>query len=137
MKGRVACFMGVYCFFVTLFTCGVGVVAKYLINRPRPLIIRSVRRLFVPKKQEMMRAMPSVDTMWSVTLSLPYAIQFNYAWFPYFFIPIVGLGRVYAHAHWLGDVAVGLVVGLVFGIAFWGPYFAPFSKPIFDLFFDF
>ena len=54
----------------------------------------------------------------------------------YVTLPLVMMGRVYNHCHWIGDTVVGSFIGLIFGnIAF--TFFKIYARVLFFLAMDF
>ena len=51
-------------------------------------------------------------------------------------VPLVCLGRVYVHCHWIGDTIVGSSIGMFFGYIFWSKaFFGTLGLPLFRVFF--
>lgn len=73
--------------------------------------------------------MPSGDAYVAAIFSSIYCYIFGLPWVPFVFVPLVALGRVYVHCHWLGDVLVGSVMGVVHGYLVYGVYFKQLSEP--------
>ena len=134
VRWKLAKFMGAYQFALVAGSLLAVLAVKALTNRDRPKVVRSVTRLMNMRDREPHKSMPSGDALLSALFSAPYVYIFGYKWLPLVAIPLVCLGRVYMHCHWLGDVIVGAIGGIVIGHLAFGPYFKVLSKPFLDKF---
>ena len=90
---------------------------KALIGRERPTRITHVFRFCNMRDKEHGKAMPSGDSAAGAYFLALYALVFS-AWPLIFFIPLVCLGRVYVHCHWIVDTVVGAILGYTIAIIF-------------------
>ena len=76
------------------------------------------------RDQEKHKAMPSGDTFAASFFVGLYLNIFGFHWLWWCIVPLVGLGRVYVHCHWIGDTVVGGILGVIVQ-HFWcaTPYF--------------
>ena len=86
---------------------------KAIIGRERPKRITSVKRIFNMRDQEKQKAMPSGDTFAASFFVGLYTNIFGAHWLLWICVPLVGLGRVYVHCHWIGDTIVGGILGVI------------------------
>lgn len=59
-------------------------------------------------------SMPSGDACAATVFCVCIAYEFELFWI-YAILPLVCIGRVYYHCHWLGDTLVGLFIGHIWG----------------------
>ena len=103
---------------------------KALIGRLRPTKIEYVYRICNMRDLEHGMAMPSGDTYACAFFCGLYYYIFNAHWIIYLCVPMVALGRVYVHCHWIGDTIVGGIVGIISSYYWFGsPYFSIMAKP--------
>ena len=86
---------------------------KALFGRERPTRITSVFRFCNMRDLEHGKAMPSGDAAAAAFFCGVYMVVFNHPWLLYLCLPLVALGRVYVHCHWIGDTVIGSILGLL------------------------
>lgn len=88
---------------------------KAFFGRERPTRITSVFRLCNMRDLEHGKAMPSGDSAAGAYFLTIYMLIFNQYELLMICLPLVCLGRVYVHCHWIGDTIIGSLLG--FGVA--------------------
>ena len=91
---------------------------KAIIGRERPTRILKVFRLCNMRDLEHGKAMPSGDSAACAYFCGIYWLTFNCP-MVMMFLPLVALGRVYVHCHWIGDTIMGTILGLAVVLAFY------------------
>jgi len=98
-------------------------ILKKLIRRPRPPLPKmdDIKRMNDLRGREKGTfAMPSGDSAACALCCYILAHQMKVHTI-YFILPMVCLGRVYYHCHWIGDTIVGSLIGTLWGV--FGCYF--------------
>ena len=86
--------------------------SKALLGRERPTRVRKVFRFCNMRDLEHGKSMPSGDAAACAFFCGIYFHVFGFA--PVLLIiPLVSIGRVYVHCHWIGDTIVGSILGLI------------------------
>ena len=62
-------------------------------------------------------SMPSGDSSAAAVFCCIVAYELDMPWI-YLVLPLVMMGRVYYHCHWVGDTVAGILVGTFWGILF-------------------
>ena len=122
--------------FLTLAILIVGTVLplKAIIGRERPSRIVSVHRILNMRDLEHGKAMPSGDSACGAYFCCMYSIMFGFHW-AVLIIPLVCLGRVYVHCHWIGDTVAGSILGSITAYVFFSLQFETVSKPLYQIIF--
>ena len=60
------------------------------------------------------KSMPSGDAAACALFSGFYLYVFDFPYMMIFILPLVSLGRVYVHCHWIADTIAGSILGNVF-----------------------
>ena len=109
---------------------------KTFFGRERPSRITSVKRICNMRDKEKNKSMPSGDTLACAYFIGMYYHVFNTSPVIFLCLPLVALGRVYVHCHWIGDTIIGGTGGLIAAHYLFGsPYFSTLAKPfIFAIF---
>jgi len=103
---------------------------KAIFGRERPTRIKSVKRICNMRDREKEKSMPSGDSVAAAYYVTMYFYLFDASPWIFVGIPLVAMGRVYAHCHWFGDTIVGGVLSVIIAhFLFSAPYFASLSKP--------
>lgn len=109
------CFFFLYGLSLLLMVCCTQVM-KYTIRRERPKPRPEVSRFAnLRVKENGTFSMPSGDSSAAAVFCFLVAVQLELPAI-YILMPLVMLGRVYYHCHYLGDTFVGLFVGSFWGI---------------------
>ena len=83
------------------------------------------------------KSMPSGDTMCAGFFVGIYVILFKASPIVWICVPLVGLGRVYQHCHWIGDTIFGGIIGALCAYAFFeSSNFHSIGIPILDVLFS-
>jgi membrane-associated phospholipid phosphatase len=78
------------------------------------------------------KSMPSGDAAACAYFCGIYLLVFKFPMPMYFCVPLVALGRVYVHCHWLLDTFFGSILGYVFAyMIFSESYFGLIAMPLF------
>ena len=86
--------------------------SKALFGRERPTRVRKVFRFCNMRDLEHGKSMPSGDAAACAFFCGIYFFVFGFT--PILLmIPLVSIGRVYVHCHWIGDTIVGSILGLI------------------------
>lgn len=81
-------------------------------NRPNIDVSFSKTRFTNLRKKELNCSMPSGDSMQSANFSIIILFYFK-SYCGFLFIPLVMMGRIYYHCHYILDTVVGTVIGLI------------------------
>ena len=86
------------------------------------------------RSHEKEKAFPSGDAMIAGYYACMYFHLFNAPYAIFLITVLAGLGRVYAHCHWFGDIIAGGIIGVIFGhFYFANPYFYKVAWPLEDV----
>ena len=87
-------------------------ILKYMIKRPRPILREDTKRLSNLRRFENgTYSLPSGDS--GAAAVFCYIIYFCFqAPLIFLILPLVCLGRVYYHCHWIGDTLIGSTIGI-------------------------
>ena len=123
-------FYAIFCVMMVITTTAF----KKLIKRPRPPMpdmIYAKRMNNLRAKEVGTYAMPSGDSAACALFCYLMAVQMRVQAI-YLILPLVCLGRVYYHCHWIGDTIVGSIIGTLWGVlgcgVFWS--FVPLMQLI-------
>lgn len=117
-------------------TFALVVPLKAIGGRERPIRIPTVNRLCNMRMLEHGKSMPSGDAAAATLLMSTYLFLFGNPWPLLIVVPLVSLGRVYVHCHWIGDTIVGTMLGLACAYLFWSKdFFSTLALPLFRAFF--
>ena len=118
---------------MVVIVCGIIVLpAKRLIQRERPTLIKSRRRICNMRERENgTGAMPSGDATAASIILGCYAFLFGCPWLFLICLPLVCLGRVYTFCHWFSDVLVGSIIGTVSATLVFHIYFVNIATPFY------
>ena len=112
-QAKMALFMVIYQLVTCLgMTLVVTLPLKALCGRERPTRITSVYRYCNMRDREHGKSMPSGDAAAAAFLMGIYLYLFGTVWPLLICLPLVSLGRVYVHCHWIGDTIVGGAMGV-------------------------
>ena len=81
-------------------------------GRERPTRIKSVYRYCNMRDIEHGKAMASGDSACCYLFCSIYWVVFGWN-FKMMVVPLVCLGRVYVHCHWIGDTIAGVLIGII------------------------
>ena len=88
------------------------VILKKVIGRHRPSNLLFLKRHLDMRSREPGKSMPSGDTLAAAYFCIFYIFIFKAPIWICVCIPLVALGRVYTHCHWIGDTLVGGLLGV-------------------------
>ena len=101
-------------------------LSKKVIKRPRPVAPNMIKRSFDLRGFEFNNSMPSGDTAQAALLYLMLCkistVAILYSSMLFLLVPLVALGRVYHHCHWIGDTIVGAAIG--YAVFMYSPHLA-------------
>ena len=129
--------LGMFFFIYVLVSCLTIVLCviatgKILLQRDRPTRVRNVYRLCNMRDREKGKSMPSGDSFAAVYLTAIYLWVYGNPWPLIICMPMVSIGRVFVHCHWIGDTIAGSIIGLLTSYYLFSPkYFATISIPLF------
>ena len=111
----------------------ITVPLKMCFRRERPTRVKSVYRYCNMRDRERgSRSMPSGDANAAAFLTAMYGWLYGNPVPAIICIPMVSLGRVYVHCHWIGDTIIGSFLGLLISYYCYSPhYFGIISMPLF------
>lgn len=92
---------------------------KALGGRERPTRIPTVHRYCNMRILERGKSMPSGDAAAAAFLMGLYLFLYGNPWPLLIVVPLVSLGRVYVHCHWIGDTVVGASIGILCSYLLW------------------
>lgn len=117
-------------------TCAIVLPLKALGGRERPIRVPTVHRYCNMRMLEHGKSMPSGDAAACAFFMSVYLYMFGNPWPVLIVVPLVSLGRVYVHCHWIGDTVVGTMLGLSCAYLFWSKdFFGTLALPLFRAFF--
>ena len=95
-------------------------ILKFIIKRPRPEIIKKVKRLYNLRKKETNFSMPSGDSIQAANFAIIGLFYFHISFYGFILIPFVMFSRIFYFCHYLFDTIVGAFIGLSvsFGLIF-------------------
>ena len=125
--------MWVYMTVTTLAMVAVFILpGKALFGRERPTRVKKVFRFCNMRDLEHGKSMPSGDAAACAFFCGIYFYVYGY-WPVLLIIPMVSIGRVYVHCHWIGDTIIGSILGLTVSYYFFSQeYFTKLAYPFYE-----
>ena len=117
---------------IAILTLVIVLPLKMIFDRERPTRILNVYRICNMRDLEHGKSMPSGDAAAAAFFCGTYSFLFNFHWLSIIIVPLVCLGRVYVHCHWIGDTIIGSIIGFLFSFfCYRKESFAILAWPIF------
>ena len=119
---------------ITILIMVVAVIlpSKALLGRERPTRVKRVFRFCNMRDLEHGKSMPSGDAAACAFFCGMYFFIFDFT--PVLLIiPLVSIGRVYVHCHWIGDTIIGSILGFLVSYYFFSKeYFPMVAVPFYN-----
>ena len=103
-------------------------ILKYTLKRARPEPLPNSQRIGSLRNAELgTYSMPSGDAAAAALFCFLFCSILNMPAI-YLILPLVMLGRVYYHCHWLGDTFIGVAIGTFWGVIAYSQFDVLFSQ---------